>query len=622
MDFFGAQAQARRDSRLLGWAFTACVGAVVLVLGVLVLSVLRVGFALGRDGDPFEASLAAWVAEHPGTTVLVLLGLLGFIGGASLMRMLQLRAGGGYVARSLGGVRVERDAQDPRRRMLSNVVEEMSIASGVPKPEVYVLEQEDGINAFAAGHTPANAAVAVTRGVLTRLNREELQGVIAHEFSHVLNGDMRLNIRLVGVLFGILVLGIAARKVLEVSRGGRDSKGFAAVLLVALAVMVVGYLGLFFGRLIKAGISRQREYLADASAVQFTRQSRGIAGALKKIGGLPAGAKLKSDNTEEMAHMLFGDGVGFSSLFATHPPLVKRIAALEPGFDQAQLLARALMKAGAGEARTVRAIATGSETGAADEPLATDGADAGIDACDPRFSGARFGDVLHDAFEHVDFQAWAGWRGGAAPPGQEAALREALQRGGYVDRDLDDGVAALLPLVGHGLVTELPEGVRLCELPAEQRRAEMEFHFALQPTAVDALMALLHEHGVLLERNGFGARRTLEGLMTGKIDLTYTAAGRWYVLDYKSNRLPAYDPSALAAAMVHSGYDLQALVYTVALHRWLRFRLGEAYDYARDFGGIRYLFCRGLAGGGGIHAAQPAPELVHALDALFAGGGQ
>ena len=196
----------------------------------------------------------------------------------------------------------------------------------------------------------------------------------------------------------------------------------------------------------------------------------------------------------------------------------------------------------------------------------------------------------------------------------------ALRRGGYGERDLQDGVQALLPLVGQGLVAALPEGIRLCDLPGDARRAEMEFHFALQPTSVDALIALLHRHGVLRDRDGFGLRRTLEGLMTGKIDLTYTAGGRWYLLDYKSNRLPGYDPAALEAAMAHSGYDLQALVYTLALHRWLRFRLGGRYDYARDFGGVRYLFCRGLAAGGGVHADRFDPALVQALDGLFSGG--
>ena len=181
----------------------------------------------------------------------------------------------------------------------------------------------------------------------------------------------------------------------------------------------------------------------------------------------------------------------------------------------------------------------------------------------------------------------------------------------------------LVPLVGQTLCTPLPEGVRLADLPPDARRAEIEFHFAMQPTAVPALLALLHRHGLLRHRSAFGTRARLEGLMTGLIDLTYVHDGRWYVLDYKSNRLPGYDDSAMAQAMAHSEYDLQALIYTLALHRWLRFRLGEAYDYARDVGGIRYLFCRGLdltrQPSPGVHAQRFSPDLVHALDALFAG---
>src|SRR5690606_36875661 len=197
----------------------------------------------------------------------------------------------------------------------------------------------------------------------------------------------------------------------------------------------------------------------------------------------------------------------------------------------------------------------------------------------------------------------------------------ALRAEGYAHEDLDDGLALLTSLVGRTLTVALPEGGALHALGKHERRAEIEFHFAMQPTAVLALLDLLHAHGVVRERHGFGLRRRIEGLMTGKIDLTYARDGRWYVLDYKSNRLPRYDQSALAAAMAHSEYDLQALIYTVALHRWLRFRLGDEYDYARDFGGIRYLFCRGLdlqrdatqgASANGIFAHRFAPELVHA----------
>ncbi|MBA2238213.1 MAG: PD-(D/E)XK nuclease family protein, partial [Lysobacter sp.] len=223
-----------------------------------------------------------------------------------------------------------------------------------------------------------------------------------------------------------------------------------------------------------------------------------------------------------------------------------------------------------------------------------------------------------------DFAAWCGWRAGdAPPPGQEAALRAALAGEGYVADHLDEGVAELAALIGRTLTVRLPEGARLCELPPAARRAEMEFHFALQPTSVDALLATLHAHGVLTGRRSFGLRRQLEGLMTGKIDLVYRHDGRYYVLDYKSNRLPDYRPATIERAMNDSEYSLQALIYTLALHRWLGFRLGDDYDYGRDFGGVRYLFCRGLDADAehspGLHAQQPAFELVDALDALFAG---
>jgi exodeoxyribonuclease V beta subunit len=283
-----------------------------------------------------------------------------------------------------------------------------------------------------------------------------------------------------------------------------------------------------------------------------------------------------------------------------------------------------LSKADAGE-YGASAADDADENGAGDEPniLLVDEI-ASPTVFDTRFSGSRFGNVLHAALEHVDFNAWSGWSNDAPPAGQEQPLRDALLAGGYAQADLDDGVTELVSLVGRTLTVPMPEGGCLCELPADARRAELEFHFALKPTEVDALLATLRAHGVARERRAFGLRRQLEGLMTGKIDLTYHYDGRWYLLDYKSNRLPAYDAGALAQVMAHSEYDLQALIYTVALHRWLRFRLGYDYDYARDFGGVRYLFCRGLEFSGnrvsGIHAWTPSPDLVDALDALFAGG--
>nr|WP_258012834.1 exodeoxyribonuclease V subunit beta [Stenotrophomonas maltophilia] len=293
-----------------------------------------------------------------------------------------------------------------------------------------------------------------------------------------------------------------------------------------------------------------------------------------------------------------------------------------------------LAHADAGSGSDIEAAATELPAPAADEPV---GAELPLEPAlpdpaateeaapvDPRFMGSRFGNVLHEAMENVDFAAWGAWQPGQeAPEGQAAVLRKALREEGYADADLDDGIAVLVPLVGQTLIAELPEGGALYSVPAQDRRAEIDFHFAIEPTAVPALLDVLHAHGIASARRGFGQRRRLEGLMTGMIDLTYVRDGRWYVLDYKSNRLPGYSPDLLAIAMRHSEYDLQALIYTVALHRWLRFRLGAAYRYERDMGGIRYLFCRGLDGtGNGVYTDRFPLELVDALDALFAGGRQ
>lgn len=322
MNFFEHQTLARRNSGRLLLLFGLAVVAIVVVIGVLVLAVTG------------SVEMVVW------STLLT----VAVIGLASLYRVASLRGGGEVVAVQMGGSEVPADTRDPALRRLRNVVEEIAIASGVPMPRLYVLEQEAGINAFAAGYSPADAAIAVTRGCLQRLNRDELQGVIAHEFSHILNGDMRLNVRLMGVLFGILMLSIIGKRILlhigAGSRiGGRRGLGpIAVVLVVGVAGIVIGSIGVFFGRLIKAAVSRQREILADASAVQFTRQTQGLAGALKKIGGLAEGSRLGDRaGAEEVSHMLFGEGLGFSRWFATHPPLVERIQRLEPSFRAEQL---------------------------------------------------------------------------------------------------------------------------------------------------------------------------------------------------------------------------------------------------------------------------------------------
>ncbi|MEO7324991.1 MAG: M48 family metallopeptidase [Dokdonella sp.] len=316
MNFFAHQADARRQTRKMVLLFVLAVLTIVAAIDFVLL------IALGGN------------ARHgmsPAGLLAISLLVVVVIGCGSLYRIATLRGGGAVVARQLGGVPVETDTGNFAYRRLRNVVEEIAIAAGVPAPEIFVLEEEAGINAFASGYAPTDAAVTVTRGALDKLTREELQGVIGHEFSHILNGDMRLNIRLMGVVFGILVIATIGRKIAEFSARGRD-RDAGGVVFFGLALLAVGYIGVVFGRMIKASISRQREFLADASAVQFTRQTEGIAGALKKIGGLAEGSKLVSSDTEEVAHMLFGDGVGYSALFATHPPLTARILRMQPGF--------------------------------------------------------------------------------------------------------------------------------------------------------------------------------------------------------------------------------------------------------------------------------------------------
>ena len=348
MNFFEYQEQARRQTRWLVFLFILAVLIIIVVINVAILVALGL---MNTEEQQFVFSMQTLKANIP-----TLLGgaavTAAVIAIASLFKTAALRSGGGKVARDLGGVLVEADANDPLRRRLYNVVEEIALASGIPVPEIYVLEQESGINAFAAGFTPADAAVAVTRGALEKLNRAELQGVIAHEFSHIFNGDMRLNIRLMGALFGILVLSLIGRRVLHGSfyMGRSKNSNGGAIVMVAVAVMLVGYIGLFFGRWIKSAVSRQREYLADASAVQFTRDPEGIAGALKKI-AVYSDASYLNVETEEVSHMLFGDGEQVR-MFSTHPPLNDRIGRIDKSFtpDDLVQLAKKIQRQGEAQA--------------------------------------------------------------------------------------------------------------------------------------------------------------------------------------------------------------------------------------------------------------------------------
>ena len=327
MDFFQQQEQAKRRT---GWLVTLFVLAVALIVATVYLAAV-----VALRGP--EAATVAFDWWEPGLLALVAAGVLLTVGIASGVRTLTLRSGGPAVAEMMGGRVVSPETTDPDERRLHNVVEEMALASGVPVPVVYVLPDEPAINAFAAGYSIDDAVVAVTDGALHALTRDELQGVIAHEFSHLLNRDSRLNIRLTGLIFGILALGIAGRLLLRSSfyaRGGKKNQGALVMLAVGLALFLAGYLGVVFGRIIRAAVSRQREVLADAAAVQFTRNPVGLAGALKKIGA--GGSVIQNASGEEISHFFFANGMKrglVSRLWATHPPLAERIRRLDPSFE-------------------------------------------------------------------------------------------------------------------------------------------------------------------------------------------------------------------------------------------------------------------------------------------------
>ncbi len=329
MDFFRYQQDARRRVGLLLFYFMLAVGGIILAVYLAVLMLL--------GGESFAGFWQVDLFIPVALSVLLIIGL------GTLWKTSRMASGGSAVAEMLGGRRIFPEGAGLAEKRLLNVVEEMAIASGTPLPAVYLLDNESGINAFAAGFQPADAAVAVSAGALQHLSREELQAVVAHEFSHIFNGDMRLNIRLIGVLYGILVISTIGRIMLRsisFSGGRRSSRsgkkdGGGGLVLFALALMLIGAIGVFFGRLIKSAVSRQREFLADASAVQFTRNPAGLAGVLKKIGGLRAGSIIKNPHAEEASHLFFANGLGgvFSGLLSSHPPLVDRVKRLEPNFD-------------------------------------------------------------------------------------------------------------------------------------------------------------------------------------------------------------------------------------------------------------------------------------------------
>lgn len=330
MNFFEHQDQARRNTTKLLLLFGLSIAVMIAAFYGVAIAILSAQStpALGGPGVLWRPGVLFWVTS----------GTLAFMVVGSSTKLAQLNQGGHSLAKGLGGRELNPLTDDPDEQRLINVVSEMALASGTPIPAVYLLDNEPGINAFAAGFTADKAVIGVTRGCLEQLSRDELQGVIGHEFSHILNGDMGLNLKLIGVIHGLLLIYIAGRLVLRLSyydgssRRSKDDKGAGAVLAAAVAMVVIGYLGVLCGRLIKSAVSREREFLADASAVQFTRNPEGLTGALRKIGQLSAGSTMVSPMAETASHLLFGEANGNLSFlggwFATHPPLGERLRRL------------------------------------------------------------------------------------------------------------------------------------------------------------------------------------------------------------------------------------------------------------------------------------------------------
>ena len=326
MNFFRAQDEARgRTTKLV----VLLVLAILVLTGTLyVLAVLGQRYALEQgELDWFQPKL---FLATSGVALAVILG-------GSLMRIAELSKGGGAIAIRLGGRLISGVTKDPAERRYLNVVQEMALAAGLPVPLCFVLDHDNSINAFAAGNSPQDAAVGITRGALLNLTRDELQGVIAHEFSHIGNGDMKLNLRIIGAIAGLTALaqlGYIFFRLAGSVRGKNSAPIALGMILTGVVVLLIGSGGILFAKVIQAAVSREREYLADASAVQFTRNPLGLGSALKKIAGFSGARRVASEAELEAQHLFFASSGGFlESLFSTHPPINERIRRIDPAFD-------------------------------------------------------------------------------------------------------------------------------------------------------------------------------------------------------------------------------------------------------------------------------------------------
>ena len=340
-DFFSRQANALRATRCLVLWFTLALAGT----SAAIYCIIRYALSLLGYGNFTEKHFPEWNVPadslfwDPVLILAVTAVIIVVVGGSSLLKTIEFSSSSGAdIAQQLGGSEVSPATAKPDERRLINVVQEMSLASGVPVPRIFILERESGINAFAAGTQTSRAAVAVSRGALDKLSRDELQAVIGHEFSHILNGDMKLNIRLAGWIFGLVMVSMIGQTLFRIaaisshSRSRNEKNSVVPVFIfVGIALIIVGFISQIFSQIIQAAISRHRERLADASATQFTRNPIALANALSRIGGDLAGSRLDSPRAEEFAHLFFADGI--NAIFSTHPPLEERIRALNPNWD-------------------------------------------------------------------------------------------------------------------------------------------------------------------------------------------------------------------------------------------------------------------------------------------------
>ncbi|AOY87166.1 peptidase M48 [Marinobacter salinus] len=451
--FFQRQASARRNTSLLVCLFLTAVA-------LITLAVCLVGYFVTRS----ESSALAfhhWLLSRHGLWTAG--AVVALIVAGSLIRWIDLAGGGARVANMVGARAIDPDTRDNDERKLRNIVEEMAIASGVPVPELYVMDNETGINAFVAGYTSGEAVLVVTHGAITQLSRDELQGVVGHEFSHIFNGDMRLNVRLIALLAGILMIGQIGTFLLRASffsshrslRSSRDSRGQAAIGVIGIALLVIGYLGVFFGRLIQAAVSRQREMLADASSVQFTRNPEGIAGALFKI-GLKGGYLDTTSHASDMNHMCFGESarMKFTALLASHPPIEERINRIQPG-----MLVRLRSRLRDTEPRAnLRAATVSARPGMA----------------------AGFSGISDDIYSPVSRKRTSPLVSSASTPPAGTKLSERVGTVNSEGEDFAVRLLARLPATFRGLLYTRAGAVQLCyallisELSREQQRERME----------------------------------------------------------------------------------------------------------------------------------------------------